>query len=101
MKLIQIFNNQKMSGPETGQHKDFVDLTLSERFGYNRKSAGVYQGDTKSYNSSSRKTGTGRSCEEIDWQRNRLQGQRSLVVDLTDDSGIHLTFSYFNFCDPL
>lgn len=101
MKLIPIFNNQKMSGPETGQHKDFVDLTLSERFGYNRKSASVYQGDTKSYNSSSRKTGTGRSCEEIDWQIKRLQEQRSLVVDLTDDNGIHLTFSYFNFCDPL
>lgn len=85
-----------MSGPETGQHKDFVDLTLSERFGYNRKSASVYQGDTKSYNSPSRKTSTGRSCEQIDWQRKRLQ-----VVDLTDDNGIHLTFSYFNFCDPL
>ena len=96
MKLIQIFNNQKMSGPETGQHKDFVDLTLSERFGYNRKNASFYQGDTKFYNSSSRK-----SCDEIDWQRKRLQEQQSLVVDLTDDNGIHLTFSYFNFCDPL
>ena len=101
MNLIQIFNNQKMSGPETGQYKDFVDLTLSERFGYNRKSTSVYHGDTKSYNSSTTKTGTGRSCEEIDWQRKRLQEQQSLVVDLTNDNGIHLTFSYFNFCDPL
>ena len=81
-----------MSGPETGQQKDFVDLTLSERFGYNRKTANVYQGDSKCYNSATTKTGTGRSWEEIDGQTGRLEEKQSLVVDLTDDNGIHLTF---------
>ena len=87
-----------MLGPETGQNSDVVDLTLSERFGYNRKTsfnnnADSCQAKTESCDFSAMKRHFGRSWEEDEWHKRPVDEQKSLMVDLTDVDGIHVIFS--------
>ena len=67
-----------------------MDLTLTDRFGYNRKTPFKHQVDNcqvkNEIDDAATKRGPGESCwEEIDWHKRRMEEQQEATEDSTND----------------
>ena len=74
-----------MSGPETGG-PNFVDLTLDDRFGYNRKTPFGRQVDICGVKSEELKAAetefsSKRCWEKVDWHKRQMEERKDVSVD--------------------
>lgn len=82
----------KMSGQETGE-KNFVDLTLDERFGYSRKTPFHHQVDTagvkiENVDSVKKKEPGESSWDEINWHQRQMEKYQDMGEDFEDDGKV-------------